>query len=623
MERSYTVKQVSDILGYSTNSIYTFLKESRIKGVRIGKGRFRIPQEELDKLLHLKKTSISVPQPNIVTPLVSERSEVIPSLEYHLDVIKENQPSLFDWFISLTSVIVGFTMILFVRNFEEFSTTSLSQFFTPIKINLLAAGVGLFSINFFRQARKKWYFVFYLIILFDFLIYGLILYLGKDFLGSFFYSLSSVVIIFHLILNLKGITSFKIFLSFLTICSPLFLVLFPNIVNFNELMILTGLKIGYILTLWLVVVCLINTIIWLHQNNRSPIYWASVFIASLGLGYFAYLYSGQLYWSRTLIFILVILFLAISSFWDEINHKYRDNYRVMINIFADISLIFVTLISVIWVIQNNVKTFAQVELVNKLANGQNYVSLSVKSAQEKLESLSKNKLLIESISKKDKPVIEELLKGIFIYSENFHRIMIADKIGDVQEIYPIVEIPNTNVSSREYFQVVSENKVSYLSNLYQTEVDGEKRYVISINVPIIDDKGNFLGMIIGSLDIDSMKNKLDRIANINDSEYFIVIDDLGNLIIGPNDSNLLSDDEIMQIKNSEDSNNKTAGEILNLDNGMLQVHDYVEGTNWDIAIRRPLLNTYNFDNKTNIFLCISIIISGLMIIILNVIHVDT
>ena len=56
MNKTYTVKQVADILGYSTNSIYTFLKEGRIVGVRVGKGRYRISQEELGKLLHLKKS---------------------------------------------------------------------------------------------------------------------------------------------------------------------------------------------------------------------------------------------------------------------------------------------------------------------------------------------------------------------------------------------------------------------------------------------------------------------------------------------------------------------------------------------------------------------------------------
>ena len=69
MPATYTVKQVSKLLGYSTNSIYTFLKEKRLKGVRIGKGRFRIPQSELDKFLQVEKGILSKTSPiNPIAP---------------------------------------------------------------------------------------------------------------------------------------------------------------------------------------------------------------------------------------------------------------------------------------------------------------------------------------------------------------------------------------------------------------------------------------------------------------------------------------------------------------------------------------------------------------------------
>ena len=51
MEKTYSVKEASKLLGYSTNSVYSFLKDGDIKSVRIGKGKFRIPQSEIDKFL--------------------------------------------------------------------------------------------------------------------------------------------------------------------------------------------------------------------------------------------------------------------------------------------------------------------------------------------------------------------------------------------------------------------------------------------------------------------------------------------------------------------------------------------------------------------------------------------
>lgn len=53
MSRSYTVKEASLILGFSTNSIYTFLGNGRLKGNRGNsqKGRFRIPHSSLEKFI--------------------------------------------------------------------------------------------------------------------------------------------------------------------------------------------------------------------------------------------------------------------------------------------------------------------------------------------------------------------------------------------------------------------------------------------------------------------------------------------------------------------------------------------------------------------------------------------
>ena len=49
MKKTYSVSETAKILGYSTNSIYGFLKEGLINSVRIGKGKFRIPEKEIEK----------------------------------------------------------------------------------------------------------------------------------------------------------------------------------------------------------------------------------------------------------------------------------------------------------------------------------------------------------------------------------------------------------------------------------------------------------------------------------------------------------------------------------------------------------------------------------------------
>ena len=109
MAATYTVKQVANILGYSTNSIYTFLKEKRIKGVRVGRGRFRIPQSELDRLLLITKRGS--PQASAVVVKAADESNGAPPLPTSgvVDVVGTSPvplrafgglrlPNIFDWF---------------------------------------------------------------------------------------------------------------------------------------------------------------------------------------------------------------------------------------------------------------------------------------------------------------------------------------------------------------------------------------------------------------------------------------------------------------------------------------------------------------------------------------------
>jgi len=55
----YTVKQVADVLGVSTNTLYKYLNQGEIKSLRFSKrGRFRISEAELTRLLGIKEEDI-------------------------------------------------------------------------------------------------------------------------------------------------------------------------------------------------------------------------------------------------------------------------------------------------------------------------------------------------------------------------------------------------------------------------------------------------------------------------------------------------------------------------------------------------------------------------------------
>lgn len=75
-KKNYSVKEAARLLGVSTNTLYKYLDEGKIKSRRIGQGRFKIPAKELQEFLG-DGDSLAVaqtPQP-VGMPLVNEPSE--------------------------------------------------------------------------------------------------------------------------------------------------------------------------------------------------------------------------------------------------------------------------------------------------------------------------------------------------------------------------------------------------------------------------------------------------------------------------------------------------------------------------------------------------------------------
>ena len=100
-KKTYTVKEVARLLGFSTNTVYKYLSEGKIKATRLGKeGRFRIPGSEVTKFL-------GTPLPE---PFESGVSLVSPEI---FEVRLKDAPGLFDWFIGFLSIGLGYSQFIF------------------------------------------------------------------------------------------------------------------------------------------------------------------------------------------------------------------------------------------------------------------------------------------------------------------------------------------------------------------------------------------------------------------------------------------------------------------------------------------------------------------------------
>ena len=166
MAATYTVKQVAEILGYSTNSIYSFLKEKRIKGVRVGTGRFRIPQSELNRLLLISKGqagavpisgTLMAPDSGIITP-----HEGAPPFSLSLfGRIHTVTGNIFDWFIGIAAVVSGIALFLFNQTFDVVNIRSAMPIMQAVRILLVGGGIGILLTNFVYDSHRMWHRIFH------------------------------------------------------------------------------------------------------------------------------------------------------------------------------------------------------------------------------------------------------------------------------------------------------------------------------------------------------------------------------------------------------------------------------------------------------------------------------
>lgn len=155
-KQTFTVKEVAGLLGFSTNSIYKFLKEGRIQAERLGRGRFRIPKEEIERFLghkeHPGHRQAPAPSPAPSTGIAPARAasridaggsgspeaaplppSPVPSAGIldRVAILPKNHrpgvPALFDWFVGIVLVLLGFSFLLLPGDVRFLVTSTMAM----------------------------------------------------------------------------------------------------------------------------------------------------------------------------------------------------------------------------------------------------------------------------------------------------------------------------------------------------------------------------------------------------------------------------------------------------------------------------------------------------------------
>lgn len=642
MAATYTVKDVAQILGYSTNSIYTFLKEKRIKGVRVGKGRFRIPQEELNRLLETRpqetiKTNVSNhshPDSQQSTSLNESPSHnetfVLPSspvfeitrgLEF-----TDHASNLFDWCIGMASIVLGTAMMFLTQSLEEFGKTS-GVLLIPLRVTLVAAGIGLLLMDITGRTKSAWYRLYLWILAAGYGTGAIALLLGRDTGGAVLFFLFCGAIIINATTTLTGGRLLILLAYAINAVLPVVYVWgmsglgttwgIPQfILNYRDLVV----------AVWMVIALGLGLIVWRKSADMEKRTVTLCILIAISTGFLSWWYSSQVYWGRALVLLLVSIMIAFKPVWDTLFVSRVRERRMMIHALGLVLLLYLVTIGFLTLAQYTIISYAKQQLIDKTTYGTSLITSTIRSMKTTLESVSRNSLLISGIDTQDTTVLLGLTRGIFEAQRDFRSVTTMDRDGNVLTIYPLIgsESEKNYANRFDVIQARTSGR-TYVSNLLLSELDPTIVPTVYITVPVYKQDDEIVGMVSGMLDLDRLGAVLEELAAGAMGEYFVLLDSDGKKIVGMGGEALRADEELVAMIQKDIEVNKKNQRIIVMGGiRYLQAYDTIENTGWSILIQVPLTSILRVSQTatlTTLFLTLmSFVVIGSQFIIRRVRH---
>ena len=533
--RTYTVKEVAALLGFSTNTIYTFLKEKRLKGMQIGKtGRFRIPQEELDRLLQTKKSPEEVQPgqnasviPGTINPIQSIGSrmfEVLPSSSRSLTLV--------DWYIGLAAFILGVSMFLYSIGQYSLTMAFYESWINSIRILFMTFGVGYLLSKVMYPNLLFWHRVYRWSLIATYFGFSYIAGITKQ---SDIMLLSSVQFFFVLAVTLFSFSAKQAFSFFvgLSVFSASIILsmtsLAPElIIPFSYL--IPNLHIG--IFIW----CIWSTVFlfFLWYTNRKRLIWYPALLVFYAVSAFVFSvgYAMNLQWNVALPSVITGLFFILLSRWPMIEGANAQKSKVLLILFGALIVVFIIVVGGISAYQRTMFNMEAKQLAEKVTNVRVYIESIIELANKSFVVEEREIGLSEAIIKKDRETLTKICRKEFEEGNLFRRVLLLDSKGKEMAHYPLdPALEDVDFGYRQYVREVIATGKPYTSDSFES-IGSILRIDVVIATPLFDQKTKrFNGILVGSLDMDAMNTTLQGFSISSIGEYVSVVDRFGKSIV--------------------------------------------------------------------------------------------
>lgn len=555
MKKTYSVSETAKILGYSTNSIYGFLKEGLINSVRIGKGKFRIPEKEIKKFEDNKgeKKTIESKKMSEADQDVFLPSSLLPpprpgkslsdlSGESFLHtfslwlVERVGFPTLFDWLISLTSIVLGMSLFLYSNQQEVLSLGRLSLWLNPIRLGMIFGGLGLILASMIQEEVGR------LVNLTNIFRYFLgaaflglsgVLLSGGDVDGFLIHGLFGLVILIEALSGVESSTLYMFYVFGLLISVFIALNFFPDSSGMS--MIILGLKsvlggFGWLLSLLVLV---------LITSGLYGFFWNKRFLKNISFVYglmlcgLALYYGIENYWSKAFAVLMAGLIGMALPFWDSFKARLVIERTLVFKVFGSVLVSFILMIFMIAAVQGTLISNANRGIAEKAEFAQVELSRTIDGLTQGVTDLSKNEVFINALVRSQSKELANQLKFLLLGRTDVAIAGVIDAKGKPIASYPAATILGSfSFADAGFFKSTLNTGKTYVSVTLEDFIEGIDD-VILIAVPTVDTKNVVSGVLVVAVSGVNLSSELQRVGDSTLEQEIVAIGEEGKIVVHP------------------------------------------------------------------------------------------
>jgi excisionase family DNA binding protein len=608
-KKTYTVREVADLLGFSTNTVYKYLDEGRIKSTRLGKeGRFRIPSSELSTLLQASKTeSVQVqPQPASLTPELAE-------VEISESKIR-GAPSLFDWFIAFLSIFLGFSQFIFPSYYTASATRNLLGIILFLQTLLFIGGFVLIGFDIVRYKKRYLHTLTHFVIGFVYLALTVLFVVIGAIPNAVGYLAVSIVVFITVFLKLSQHARFIIFTNLLMLFLGVGVLIRPDSFFLANIIGVNTTNVIIFLFAWLLVGSVNLYLSFLAiRKSRKYIWVIAVPTAFSALLYATFTFTNG-FWARAIYCVVLASFALIFPFADQFESFTLRSKKELTGSFAWLLGLFFIGSAMLFFVYRSFQNYALGELTNRVATASDIVSNFMNGNVAKVSSFAVDEEIIglmRNQGAQNTAIADQNLKQLYQSSNGtLRRAVLTDRNGIIVDTYLLnLSSLGVDISNRDYYIAAKSGLGTSVSGIIQPSSPGISPAVL-ILVPITDSTGLFLGALSGSVDLDELARRIGQIK-FGANGAFLLADSNGDYIIPPTPEEILtratSGSPVLRAVGGESGTTQgyDAGGSLSL-----VAFKHIDDYNWGIVAQQPFGDVFAPYSLAGFIIFLVFIISG-------------